>query len=125
MKPYQLLMLTLTLLKHPELSNKLQGLIDACIVFIPLNVILPYENETHDTMEYGVKVQLHLSALLLLLLIHSEEVAEDNTLMVCHEKKVFGLRISRSKQKEEACQVTLLLTKTKSLAKKQTLHWCT
>jgi len=31
LKPYQLLMLTLTLLKHPELSNRVQNVIDACM----------------------------------------------------------------------------------------------
>lgn len=31
LKPYQFLMLTLVLLKHPELSNKLQTVIDGCM----------------------------------------------------------------------------------------------
>jgi len=75
-------------------------------VFIPLNVILPYE--THNTMEYRVKVQLPLLALLLLLLlIHSEEAAADSTLTVCKKKKVFGLRISRSKRRSLSSDQTL------------------
>jgi hypothetical protein len=54
LKPYQLLMLTLVLLKHPELAAKLQIVVDAC-----MSKMTKYPHLAHYREYFGRKLSVN------------------------------------------------------------------